>query len=85
MASDQARALSFGSANYEQFLHLSEWYICISKSLQETRFYASRIHEFKNGKIKGGGGGGGDEQSAKKDVRITYFSWRKVHFNLFIA
>ena len=28
---------------------VSEWHICISESPQETRFYASRFHEFKNG------------------------------------
>ena len=27
---------------------MSEWHICILKSPQETRFYASRNHEFKN-------------------------------------
>ena len=27
---------------------VSEWHICISESLQETHFYASHIHEFKN-------------------------------------
>ena len=30
---------------------VSEWHICISESPQETRFYASRIHEFKNDKM----------------------------------
>ena len=49
----RTRALSFGPTNYEQCLHLSEWvsewHICISESPQQTRFYASRIHEFKNG------------------------------------
>ena len=33
---------------------VSEWHICISESPQETRFYASRIHEFKNDKMQGG-------------------------------
>ena len=46
------RAVSFGTTNYEQRLHLPEWvsecHIWISESPQETRFYASRIHEFKN-------------------------------------
>ena len=27
---------------------VSEWHICISESPQETRFYPSGIHEFKN-------------------------------------
>ena len=43
-----ARAVSFGPTNYKQCLLLGECHICISKSPQETRFYASRIHEFKN-------------------------------------
>ena len=43
----RVRALSFGPTNYEQCLHLSEWDICTSEFPQETRFYASRIHEFK--------------------------------------
>ena len=30
---------------------VSEWHICISKSPQETCFYASRIHEIKNDNI----------------------------------
>jgi len=27
---------------------VSKWYICISESPQETRFYALRIHKFEN-------------------------------------
>ena len=48
----RVRALSFGPTNFEQSLHLCEGYISISKYPQETRFYASHIHEFKNGFIK---------------------------------
>ena len=39
----RVRAVSFGPTNYELCTH-----ICISESPQETRFYASRFHEFKN-------------------------------------
>ena len=42
----RVRAVSFGPTNYEQCLHLNEWVKHLR--IGETRFYASRIHEFKN-------------------------------------
>ena len=33
---------------------VSEWHICTSESPQETRFYTSRIHEFKKSKYTKG-------------------------------
>ena len=50
----RVRAVSFGPTNYDSVYNtwVSEWHICISEFPQETRFYASRIHEFKKRELK---------------------------------
>ena len=50
----RVRAVSFGPSRSGRLITnsvyawVSEWHICISEFPQETRFNASRIHEFKN-------------------------------------
>ena len=44
-----ARTLSFQPTDYEKCLHLCKWAIHLHIEVPaKTRFYASRIHEFKN-------------------------------------